>query len=283
FVQEIGSDLVWDFSNLPFSEATREVTVVEPDSMSLIDIFPNTNIGLDKRDGQQEHYLLQTDSTLEIVGVRFALGTTLRYPNSRKLMQFPFALGEHFSDEYTMFSVSPEGDTTYQAEYVETHRFLASGNLQLPNGNYGNVYLICNEVSTNGTPPTSSIYTWYAGSLANPVLKIAVSKHDGLIDAAIWQFGTEVVSSVDEIIHENELNVKWLTQNQFVIDSDKKRTAQCSVTDVNGRLIWQQKQEILIGEQEITIPNLSAVGVYFFSIQDLRTQELKTIQFTTGY
>ncbi|MFK7934793.1 MAG: T9SS type A sorting domain-containing protein [Saprospiraceae bacterium] len=282
FTEEAGTDLVWDFRNLTLLDFTSLTTVVLPESLSLVDTFTRANIGLTGRGGEEERYLIQTDSTVEIVGFRTFGGLYTSYPNSSKLMQFPFALGESFTDDYSTVVFNASGDTIRESQFITTYDFIATGTLQLPDEDYENCFLIRSEISTSDNPPLFANYRWYAGSLANLMLEMLVSKADNSVGFLVWQLGlADVVSVEDEFA--NNLNVKWLTQNQFVINSDKKRQVEYSIMDVSGRMVWQQKKEILIGEQQINIPNLSVAGVYFFSVQDLKTQELKTLQFTTGY
>ncbi|MFK7932200.1 MAG: T9SS type A sorting domain-containing protein [Saprospiraceae bacterium] len=282
FTTEAGSDLVWNFKSLPVPESSTFTTVVSPVSLSLADTFSRANFGLKVDGSQREDYLIQTDSTVELAGFLTDNGMQILFPNSSKIMQFPFALGESFTDDFTNVVINATGDTVQQNQFTITYDFMATGTLQLPNADYENCYLIRNEASTNGNPPTTIVYRWYAGSLANQMMEIVVNKSDDLAAFATWQKGlVEVVNIKDEF--DNQLTVRWLAQNSFVVDNDEQREVQITVTDASGRLIWQRKQDIIEGKQQIEIPNLSAAGAYFFTIQDVKTKALKTVQFSTYF
>ncbi len=163
-----GSGVTWDFSNLPDSMPTTTTNYVDPAGTTFVADFPGATLATNT--GTTAYSYLKANATsFEVLGSETP-DMKLTYSNPETYLQFPFAMGNTFSDSSVYEFDVPAQGLTGNSHNLVTVTADGSGTLKTPSGTYTNVLRVKiqrNSVGTSlyagftiPTTETSEIYSW---------------------------------------------------------------------------------------------------------------------------
>lgn len=119
------------------------------------------------------------------------------YTNPDKLMIFPFAFGQSFTDSYAKTNYSNATNISSYQTGTRTTNFAGFGTLVLPQGSFSNVALIA-ELRTNSLGPNSPTFTWY--DISNGKQLLMYHENNGSVTIA---YNIDAPTSIDKIDYSN--------------------------------------------------------------------------------
>ncbi len=185
-----GGGQSWDFSDVQ-PTISAGVIAVDPALTPFADDFPEATIAFRDNDPSLEsyNYWQLTTSEMFTLGIGTDPGsnqTIIHYPDSRKMMQYPFAFNDTYTDTY--FYAYPSALMLIHRRGTITATADAWGSVKTPAGTYNNTLRIEKEkVYTdsvwnaggdlmNVTTHYETDYEWYTASSHYPVLQIEVTE-----------------------------------------------------------------------------------------------------------
>jgi len=184
-----GGGQSWDFSDVQ-PTLSMGTTAVNPASTPFADDFPEATISFRDNDPSYEsyNYWQLSNSEMFILGIGTDPGpnqTIIHYLDSRKMMQYPFAFNDTYTDTY--YYAYPSAIMLIHRRGTITATADAWGSVITPAGTYNSTLRIKKEkvytdsVWNNGgdlmNVSTQSLtdYEWYTASSHYPVLNIEVT------------------------------------------------------------------------------------------------------------
>ena len=190
-----GGGQSWDFSAIQ-PAISVEVTAVNPSTTPFANDFPEATIAFRDNDSSLESYNFWqlTGSEYFYIGMGTSPGpnpSINHYPDTKKIMQYPFAFNDTYTDNYFY---------DYPSALMLLHRrgtiitiADAWGNIKTPAGTYNSTLRIkklmvyTDSVWNNGgelmsvTAHSETVYEWYTATSHYPVLHIQVTEAGTLI------------------------------------------------------------------------------------------------------
>lgn len=185
-----GGGQSWDFSDVQ-STISAGVIGVNPASTPFADDFPEATIAFRDNDTSLEtyNYWQLTSSEMFVLGMGTDPGpnqTINHYPDPRKIMQYPFAFNDTYTDNY--FYAYPSAIMLLHRRGTITATADAWGSVKTPASTYSSTLRIKQErvytdsVWNNGgdlmsvTTHSETDYEWYTATSHYPVLHIQVTE-----------------------------------------------------------------------------------------------------------
>jgi len=174
---EDGPDQVWDFSQIAI-KGEKVVSSVSVNPFSKEKTASGFNIALNEG-GSDYFFNLTEDHFIEVGGA--TKDYTLTFSDPLIKMIYPFAYGNHFTDNFAGLAIAPNGrNIEFNGIYVATAD--AFGTLVLPKRTYTGVLRVKTESNEleisqcNSTETKTVRYLWYAHEHRYPVLNVAVTE-----------------------------------------------------------------------------------------------------------
>lgn len=177
----IGSNILWDFSNLTSTGEQWTVVYVHPSEAPNSNLYPEADISV-SYDGLAHTFYNTDGNSVHSLGVSYE-GFSIVYSNHEKVAEFPFTLSSSFVDSFY---------ASYQiGENLEVRDFGrikmigdAYGTIILPDGSTRSALRVkidregSDTLAINGIPITinkfrSTTYQWYTNESKYPVLGIS--------------------------------------------------------------------------------------------------------------
>ena len=185
-----GGGQSWDFSDVQ-ATLTAGVTAVDPSSTPFADEFPEATLAFRDDDNSLEtyNYWQLTGSELFFLGMGSDPGTNpdiIHYLDPRKIMQYPFAFNDTYTDSY--FYAYPSAIMLIHRRGTIIAMADAWGSVKTPAGSYNSTLRIkkvktyTDSVWNTGgdlmsvTPHTETDFEWYTATSHYPVLHIQVTE-----------------------------------------------------------------------------------------------------------
>jgi len=187
-----GPNKTWDFSTLSVYE-TGEFYAIDPTGTPFADIFTDANIAYNYNGTSTYNYgeINQAEASNLGTGFDETPPMVIYYNNSAKLMEYPFAYSDEFSDNYG-------GSYEMEGMYVKQDGTLtktadAWGTITTPAGTYENVLRLktvreeidsfwMDELFLWRTVTTFKDYEWYTSNSRSPVFAITITSSAVLTD-----------------------------------------------------------------------------------------------------
>ncbi len=185
-----GGGQSWDFSDVQ-PTISAGVTAVDPASTPFTDDFPEASIAFHDNDNSLEtyNYWQLISSELFFLGMGSDPGTNpdiIHYSDPRKIMQYPFAFNDTYTDSY--FYAYPSAVMLLHRRGTIIAMADAWGSVKTPAGSYNSTLRIkkvktyTDSVWNTGgdlmsvTPHTETDFEWYTATSHYPVLHIQVTE-----------------------------------------------------------------------------------------------------------
>lgn len=275
-----GANQTWDYSGLPVT-GSEQTDILDPASTPNGSSFPNATLAF-KFSEDSYMYGELTTSYLDNLGIaseQSGFSFVLPYSDPLRLMVFPFAFNDSYSDTYrgsysiSVSTITQTGSITSTAD--------AWGTLITPEGSYtalrvksvqdgvDSVFVKGVLMETNETSVTN--YSWYSNGSKEPLFNISISTSGGSTDtianysggpAGIREGQPELVRELDiyPVPARNQLNV--------ALDMEQGSTLDFSVINILGQEMMQGKFTLHTGPNQKTI-DISPLseGVYYLTVK----------------
>jgi len=272
-----GAGQTWDMSAY-YASPFFFANVVAASSTPYSALFPAANIAFT---GNEWDYYLCSATEFTNVGTYHSNAAETFYSDYQKVLVFPFAYGNSFTDSFALVR-----DTTYSHGNV-TANADGYGGIALPWGSVSNclrVHTVISEVDS--TPLTLASfqmdqYTWYKPGVHFPICTYSIFE-SGPDTLYLWQYLDSSVIGVEEISgtatdfsvgpnpFESEIRLTTPERNA------KKITV--VVCDITGQTVFRKEEDYLVaGLSNSYDLELLSPGLYFLTLTIDGLQTVKKI------
>lgn len=268
-----GENQVWDFSGLT-SESDAPLMYITTEETMHASYFPGANVS--SADGNMcmfEFYAKENDR-LSYVGI-YMDGLIMFFDDNKDALHYPFSYGDQFTDTFS--TTYEQGTTTHHRVGTITAEADAYGTLMLPWGTLDDVLRVktieekTDTFTFDGTPYQHDYYfetyAYYKLGIREPVLEFEYSIINEGDTVLVGHYINETTAT--SIVNFEEGDLKLFPNpviNTLNIQSKTTSPIQyCSITDLEGRLVWEDKQPVLPGIKIMDVSFLDS-GVYFLTI-----------------
>ena len=269
-----GANQNWDFSDITPTFSTSS-TAVTPESTPYASEFPEATIAFAQEGNETFIYSQISTSAMMNVGLGNDPGSggdilIIHYTDPVKLMKYPFAYSDTYTDSYyTSYSLM-EGMLTHEWGNI-TVTADAWGNVSTPEGTFNALRVKSERIYTDSIwvsgifisaiTYTQTDYQWYTSTSHAPVMSVSISG-----DGSTASYRTDAATAIGENqLPDVQVNIfPNPVTDRLTIQTDKKIKS-IRLLSVNGQLINEVPVTSPESQQTINF-NRYPKGIYFIEL-----------------
>lgn len=273
YIGSAGENQVWDFSEVT-SDSDDPLNYITTEQTMHAQYFPGANVSSADQNMCMFEFYQKSATRLTYVGI-YMDGLIMYFDDYKDALHYPFEYGDTLFDT---FSTLYEQSTAMHHRIGTIHAEAdAYGTLILPWGTLENVLRVktieeMTDTFTFNTTPYEydyyyETYAYYKPGIREPVLEFMYSSINDSDPVLSGHYISEAeVNSIKKFDRgtmklypnpvKNQLNMETITTNPIQY---------CSITDLDGKLIWEDNESLFIGKKTMDVDFLKP-GFYLVKV-----------------
>ncbi len=268
-----GAAQTWNFSSL--SSTSGQNIYYQSCAAHSCDSFPGSTFY--SIDATQYAVYMNTTGTATTVYGAGSLGPKTAYSDPEEIAHFPFTYGNAYTDSFKSITTYSASSKNYE-QGGDSVSADAWGTITTPTGTYPNALRI--RTVHNETDSTSATnisythrvsYTWYVTSRTDFVFSISSVVGTGTTpftsNSASWIGNTTGISASPSAAAVTLSPNPVADRLSLSIYVSQPATAPITITDITGRVQYQQSAKLIAGANTISLQTASLpTGLYFVTV-----------------